>query len=96
MLNKILTIVGREDTPQVGSLLPVGLSTISDEHTTTTRICVINAIIGLNDLVFGALCLAGVVYASELPNDTPVDNCLAPANQNFVIISKNIGKMLKL
>ena len=49
--NKIPTIVGREDTPQVGSLLPVGLGTISDEHTPTTRICVINAIIGVNDLV---------------------------------------------
>ena len=50
-LNKLLTIVGREDTPQVGSLLPVGLGTISDECTPTTRICVINAIIGVNDLV---------------------------------------------
>ena len=51
LLNKILTIVGREDTPQVGSLLPVGLGTISDERTPTTRICMINAIIGVNDLV---------------------------------------------
>ena len=48
---KTPTIVGQEDTPQVGSLLPVGLSTISDECTPTTRICVINAIIGVNDLV---------------------------------------------
>ena len=45
------TISGREDTPQVGSLMPVGLGTISDEHTPTTRICVINAIIGVSDLV---------------------------------------------
>ena len=51
LLNKILTIVGRENTPQVGSLLPVGLGTISDECTSTTRICVINAIIGVNDLI---------------------------------------------
>ena len=51
LLNKIPTIVGREDTPQVGSLLPVGLGTISDERTPTTRICMINAIIGVNDLV---------------------------------------------
>ena len=51
LLNKIPTIVGREDTPQVGSLLPVGLGTISNEHTPTTRICMINAIIGVSDLV---------------------------------------------
>ena len=49
--NKIPTIVGREDTPQVGSLLLVGLGTISNERTPTTRICVINAIIGVNDLI---------------------------------------------
>ena len=49
--NKIPTIVGREDTPQVGSLLPVGLGTISDERTPNTRICMINAIIGVSDLV---------------------------------------------
>ena len=51
LLNKIQTIVGQEDTPQVGSLMPVGLGTISDEHTPTTMICVINAIIGVSDLV---------------------------------------------
>ena len=49
--NKILTIVGREDTPQVGSLVPVGLGTISNECTPTIRICMINAIIGVNDLL---------------------------------------------
>ena len=48
-LNKIPSIVGREDTPQVGSLLPVSLGTISNERTPNTRICVINAIIGVND-----------------------------------------------
>ena len=31
--------------------MPVGLGTISDERTPTTRICMINAIIGFNDLV---------------------------------------------
>ena len=51
LLNKIPTIVGREDTPQVGNLLPVGLGTISNECTPTTRICMINAIISVNDLV---------------------------------------------
>ena len=51
LLNKIPTIVGREDTPQVGNLLSFGLGTISDERTPTTRICVINAIIGVSDLV---------------------------------------------
>ena len=51
LLNKIPTIVGQEDTPQAGSFLPVGLGTISDECTPTTRIFVINAIIGVNDLV---------------------------------------------
>ena len=51
LLNKTPTIVGRDDTPQVGSLPPVGLDTISDECTPTTGICVINAIIGINDLV---------------------------------------------
>ena len=50
-LNKIPTIVGRENTPQVGNLLLVSLGTISDKHTPTTRICVINAIIGVSDLV---------------------------------------------
>ena len=51
LLNKIPTIVGREDTPQVGSILPVGLGTISNECTPTTRICMINPIIGVNDLI---------------------------------------------
>ena len=51
VVEQILTIVGREDAPQAGSLLPVGLGTISDEHTPTTRICMINSIIGVNDLV---------------------------------------------
>ena len=49
--NKILTIVEREDTPQVGSLLLVGLGTISDERIPTTRICMINDIIGVSYLV---------------------------------------------
>ena len=51
LLNKTPAIVGQEDTPQVGSLLPVSLGTISDEYTPTISICVINAIIGVNDLV---------------------------------------------
>ena len=51
VVKQIPTIVGREDTPQAGSLLPVGLGTISDKRTPTTRICMINAIIGVNDLV---------------------------------------------
>ena len=50
-MNKIPTIVGREDTPKVGSLLPIGLGTISNECTPTASICMINAIIGINDLV---------------------------------------------
>ena len=51
LVEQILNIVGREDTPQAGSLLPVSLGTISDECTPTTRICMINSIIGVNDLV---------------------------------------------
>ena len=51
VVEQISTIVGREDTPQAGSLLLVGLGTISNEHTPTTRICMINAIIGVSDLV---------------------------------------------
>ena len=51
LLNKIPTIVGREDPPKVGSLLLIGLGTISDERSLTTRICMINAIIGVRDLV---------------------------------------------
>ena len=51
VVEQIPTIVGREDTPQAGSFLPVGLGTISDKHTPTTRIYVINAIIGVNYLV---------------------------------------------
>ena len=55
VVEQIPTIVGREDTPQAGSLLPVGLGTISNVHTPTTRICVINAIIGINDLIWRSL-----------------------------------------
>ena len=51
VVEQLLTIVGWEDMPQVGSLLPVGLGTISDEHTPTSRICMINSIIGVNNLV---------------------------------------------
>ena len=51
VVEQMLTIVGREDTPQVGSLLTVGLGTISDGCTPTTRICINNSIIGFNDLV---------------------------------------------
>ena len=41
LVEQILTIVGREDTPQAGSILSIGLGTISNEYTPTTRICVI-------------------------------------------------------
>ena len=51
VVEQIPTIVGQEDTPQAGSLLPVGLGTICDEHTPTTRIYMINPTIGVNDLV---------------------------------------------
>ena len=51
LVEQIPTIVGQEDTPQAGSLLPVSLGTISDECTPTTKICMINSIIGINDLV---------------------------------------------
>ena len=51
VVKQIPTIVGQENTPQAGSLLPVGLGTISDERTPTTGICIINSIIGVNDLV---------------------------------------------
>ena len=51
VIKQIPTIVGRKDTPQAGSLLSVGLGTISNERTPNTRICVINAIIGINDLI---------------------------------------------
>ena len=51
LLNKIPTIAGQEDTPQVGSFLPIDLGTIFNEHTPTTKICVINTIIGINDLI---------------------------------------------
>ena len=51
VVEQILTIVGRKGTPQVGSLLPVGLSTISNGHTSTIRVCENNYIIGVNDLV---------------------------------------------
>ena len=50
-LTGALTIAGWEDTHQVGSLLPLGLGTISDGHTPTTRIWVINSIIGVNHLL---------------------------------------------
>ena len=51
LLNKIQTIVRWEDTPQVENILPIGLGTISDKRTPTIRICAINVIIGINDLV---------------------------------------------
>ena len=38
-----LTIVGQEDTPQVGSLLPMGLGPISDGRTSITIIGVTNS-----------------------------------------------------
>ena len=47
IVEQIPTIVGWEDTLQAGSFLPVSLGTISDEHTPTTRICVINLILVL-------------------------------------------------
>ena len=50
-VEQIPTIVGQEDTPQAGSLLPIGLDTISDERSPTTRICTINAITSVNNLV---------------------------------------------
>ena len=43
----ILTIVGREDTPQVGSLLPIGTDLFSNGHTPNTRICVSNSKISI-------------------------------------------------
>ena len=51
VVEQIPTIVGQEDTPQAGSLLLVGLGTNSNERTPTARICVVNASIGVNDLV---------------------------------------------
>ena len=51
VVEQIPTIVELEDTPQAGSLLPVGLGTISNKRTPTTRICMKNAIIGVKDLV---------------------------------------------
>ena len=50
-VEQILTIVGREDTPQAGSLLPVSLGTISNGRTPTTKIFINNSIISVNDLV---------------------------------------------
>ena len=51
VVEQITTIVEWEDTPQVGSLLPIGQGTISDGRTPTTRICIKKSIIGVNDLV---------------------------------------------
>ena len=45
------TIVGQEDTPQVGSLLPVGLDPISDGCTPNTIICIRNSIINIMEIV---------------------------------------------
>ena len=42
-----LTIVGWEETPQVGSLLPAALGPISDGRTLNTTICVSNSRIGI-------------------------------------------------
>ena len=51
VIEQIPSIVGWEDTLQAGSLLPISLGTISNGRTPTTRICVNNSIIGVNDLV---------------------------------------------
>ena len=51
VVKQILTIVRWEDTLHAGSLLPVGLGTISDRHTPTISICINNSITGVNDLV---------------------------------------------
>ena len=41
------TLVGWEDTSQVGSLLPITLGPISNGHTPNTRIYVSNSIISI-------------------------------------------------
>ena len=47
----ILTIFGKEDTPQVGSFLPVGLDPISDGCTPNTRICISNSRIDVREIM---------------------------------------------
>ena len=47
----ILTMVGQEDTPKVGSLLPVGLSAITDRHNPNTKICMSNSRISFRVLI---------------------------------------------
>ena len=44
---RTLNIVGWEDTPQVRSLMPVGLGPISDGHTPNTRSDIINSRISI-------------------------------------------------
>ena len=43
----IPTLMEREDTPQAGSLLPVGLGPIFNRHTAKTRICITNSRISI-------------------------------------------------
>ena len=44
-------IVSQEDTPQVGSLLPIGLNPISDGHIPNARICISNSRIGVRAIM---------------------------------------------
>ena len=47
----IPTIVGQEETPQVGSLLLIGLGPISRGHTLKTGICLSNSTISIRVIV---------------------------------------------
>ena len=43
----IVTIVGKEETLQVGSFLPISQGPISDGHTSNTSICIRNSRISI-------------------------------------------------
>ena len=84
------TIVGQEDTPQVGSLLPVGLGTISNGHTPNTRIYVNNSRISLM-VIMTYFCHSLPGWCSiykEPPNDTSADSYLVLASRTLLPIVK--------
>ena len=90
------TIVGQEETSQIGSLLPVGLGPISDGRTPNTRIGITNSKISIRVIMACFWCsLPGwCSMLKELPNDTSANNCLIPASRTLLLLLKTLKKTI--
>ena len=95
---RIPTIVGLEDTPQVGSLLPVGPGPISDGYTPYTKTCINNLRISIRVILslFWCFLYGWERMSKELPNDTSADSYLVPGNRTIYVIRENIKKIAKI